>query len=187
MEVHETKLPGVLVIEPRVFGDARGYFKETWQRARYEAAGVTAEFVQDNLSRSRRGTLRGLHFQLRRPQGKLVQVFRGEVFDVAVDVRRGSPTFGRWDGTVLSETNHRQLYIPPGFAHGFYVLTDTADLFYKCTDYYDPHDERTLLWNDSAVAIDWPLAGEPILSDKDRRGTPLDALECYDGPGLTAR
>ena len=180
MEVHQTKLPGVLVIEPRVFGDARGYFKETWQRARYDSADVAAEFVQDNLSRSRQGTLRGLHFQLRRPQGKLVQVFRGEVFDVAVDVRRGSPTFGRWDGIVLSETNHRQLYVPPGFAHGFCVLSETADLFYKCTDYYDPQDERTLLWNDPAVAVEWPLAGAPVLSEKDQRGSPLDKLECYD-------
>ena len=180
MEVHQTKLPGVLVIEPRVFGDARGYFKETWQRTRYDAAGIAADFVQDNLSRSRQGTLRGLHFQLRRPQGKLVQVFRGEVFDVAVDVRRGSPTFGRWEGIVLSEANHRQLYIPPGFAHGFCVLSESADLFYKCTDYYDPQDERTLLWNDPAVAVEWPLAGAPLLSEKDQRGAPLDKLECYD-------
>ena len=179
MEIRQTTLPGVVVIEPRVFGDARGYFKETWQAGRYAAAGVDAAFVQDNLSRSRRGTLRGLHFQLRHPQGKLVQVFRGEVFDAAVDVRRGSPTFGRWEGTLLSETNHRQLYIPPGFAHGFYVLSETADLFYKCTNTYYPEDERTLLWNDPAVGIEWPLDGEPILSEKDRRGTPLAELECY--------
>ncbi|HUG89410.1 MAG TPA: dTDP-4-dehydrorhamnose 3,5-epimerase [Planctomycetaceae bacterium] len=180
MQIHKTALPGVLVFEPRVFGDARGYFKETWHRERYESAGVPGRFVQDNFSRSRQGTLRGLHFQRRHPQGKLVQVFRGEVFDVAVDVRRGSETFGRWDGIVLSETNHRQLYIPPGFAHGFCVLSETADVFYKCTAQYHPDDERTLLWNDPAVAIEWPLAGEPVLSEKDRRGTPLADLECCD-------
>jgi dTDP-4-dehydrorhamnose 3,5-epimerase len=182
MDVCQTALPGVVIIQPRVFGDARGYFKETWQRERYAAAGLALDFVQDNVSRSRRGTLRGLHFQLRHPQGKLVQVFEGEVFDVAVDVRRDSPTFGRWDGTLLSADNHRQLYIPPGFAHGFCVLSETADLFYKCSDYYHPEDERTLLWNDPGVGIDWPLEDAPLLSDKDRRGTPLADLECYGPP-----
>jgi dTDP-4-dehydrorhamnose 3,5-epimerase len=180
MNVRTTDLPGVLLIEPPVFEDARGVFKEIWQKQRYLQAGVPGEFVQDNYSRSVRGVLRGLHFQLRRPQGKLVQAVRGEVFDVAVDLRRGSPTFGRWTGAVLSEANHRQLYIPPGFCHGFYVLSETADVLYKCTEYYDAQDERTLLWNDPDVGIAWPLEGEPIVSEKDRHGVPLAGLECYD-------
>jgi dTDP-4-dehydrorhamnose 3,5-epimerase len=177
MQIIPTTLSGLLAIQPRVFEDPRGFFKETYQKQRYVESGIPLEFVQDNYSRSQRGTLRGLHFQQQHPQGKLVQVFRGEVFDVAVDLRRGSPTFGRWEGMTLSESNHRQLYIPPGFAHGFYVLSDVAEFFYKCTDYYRPEDERTLLWNDADLAIRWPLDGEPILSTKDQKGKPLRDLE----------
>ena len=180
MQVHQTELPGVVRIEPRVFGDERGFFKETYEQRRYHDAGVPGEFVQDNCSRSRRGTLRGLHFQIQHPQGKLLQVFRGEIFDVAVDLRRNSPSFGRWVGEILSETNHRQLYVPPGFAHGFYVLSDVADVFYKCTDYYFPEHERSLLWNDPNVGVAWPLSDEPILSDKDRGGVPLADVESFE-------
>ena len=181
MQVHTTEIPGVLVIEPRVFEDARGFFKETYERNRYSEAGIGDEFVQDNISHSTRGTLRGLHYQIQHPQGKLVHVFFGEVFDVAVDVRRGCATFGRWVGVNLSAENHRQLYIPPGFAHGFYVLSDRAGLSYKCTDFYHPEHERTLIWNDSQVGIDWPLDREPLLSEKDARGLPLEEIECYEG------
>ena len=180
MQVHKTTLPGVLIVEPRVFEDARGFFVETWQQARYQQAGLPREFVQDNLSRSIRGTLRGLHYQIQHAQGKLVQVVRGEVFDVAVDLRRDSPGFGQWHGEILSDEDHRQLYIPPGCAHGFYVLSESADVCYKCTDSYFPAHERTLLWNDPQVAIDWPFVTEPLLSDKDRAGTPLAETECYD-------
>ncbi len=175
MKVIPTNLPGVVVIEPQVFGDQRGFFLETYQAERYRAAGITATFVQDNHSRSRRGVLRGLHFQLRHPQGKLVQVMRGEVFDVAVDIRRGSPTFGHWFGTVLSDENHRQLYIPPGFAHGFCVLSEVADFTYKCTDYYHPEDEGGVFWQDPAIGIDWPVA-EPLLSDRDKNQPMLAAI-----------
>jgi dTDP-4-dehydrorhamnose 3,5-epimerase len=178
VQVETTALPGVLVVEPRVFKDPRGYFLETFQKSRYAEAGLSREFVQDNLSRSARGTLRGLHYQLQHPQGKLVWVIRGEVFDVAVDLRRGSATFGRWVGIYLSETNHRQLYIPPGFAHGFCVTSDEADFAYKCTDYYHPEFERTVLWNDATLAIAWPVR-EPLVSDKDRRGVPLADAECF--------
>jgi dTDP-4-dehydrorhamnose 3,5-epimerase len=180
MQVQTTDLPGVCVIEPNVFEDGRGFFKETYQKFRYAEAGFAGEFVQDNLSRSSRGTLRGLHFQIKHAQAKLVQAFRGEIFDVAVDLRHDSPTFGKWFGIVLSENNHRQLFIPPGFAHGFCVLSDTAELFYKCTDFYHPEHERTLLWNDMDVSIDWPLETEPLLSDKDRQGTPLADLERFE-------
>ncbi len=180
MQVEETGLPGVILIEPRVFVDDRGFFKETYEKKRYADAGLVVDFVQDNLSRSVRNTLRGMHFQLGHPQGKLVQALRGEIYDVAVDVRRDSPQFGQWTGAVLSESNHRQLYIPPGFAHGFCVLSETADLFYKCTDSYHREEERTLLWNDAAVGIDWPVQGEPILSEKDQQATPLTELECYE-------
>ncbi len=178
MHVEPTALPGVMIVEPRVFNDPRGYFLETYQKARCTEAGLPQEFVQDNLSRSSRGTLRGLHYQIQHPQGKLVWVIRGEVYDVAVDLRRGSATFGRWVGVYLSEANHRQLYIPPGFAHGFCVTSDEADFAYKCTDYYHPEFERTVLWNDAALAIDWPVR-EPLVSDKDRRGVPLADAECY--------
>jgi len=179
MQVHETKLPGVVVLEPKVFADARGFFQEIYQKRRYAEAGIATEFVQDNYSRSARGTLRGLHFQIEQAQGKLVQCLRGEIFDVAVDLRRDSSTFGKWAGTRLSESNHLQMYIPPGFAHGFYVVSDLAEMYYKCGDYYYPEHERSLLWNDPAIGIEWPLDGEPILSNKDRAGTPLSSIECY--------
>jgi dTDP-4-dehydrorhamnose 3,5-epimerase len=180
MNVIPAQIPDVLIIEPRVFSDSRGFFKETYQRVRYAEAGITEEFVQDNISRSGRGTLRGLHFQIQHPQAKLVQVLSGRVFDVAVDLRRKSTHFGKWTGAELSDQNHRQLYIPAGFAHGFCVLSESADLFYKCTDFYFPEHDRTLLWNDPAIGVNWPLEGTPILSEKDRRGTPLASLECYD-------
>jgi dTDP-4-dehydrorhamnose 3,5-epimerase len=180
MQVHTTPLAGLLLIEPRVFGDARGCFLETFHAGRYAEHGVPTEFVQDNLSRSGRGTLRGLHYQRQHPQGKLVFVTHGAVFDVAVDLRRQSPTFGRWHGVELNDENRRQLYIPPGFAHGFCVLSETADFAYKCTDYYRPDDERTLLWNDPAVGVEWPEVEPRILSDKDRRGVPLSQADVYD-------
>ncbi|MDX8380550.1 MAG: dTDP-4-dehydrorhamnose 3,5-epimerase [Ghiorsea sp.] len=168
MKVNKTNLLDVLHIEPKVFGDARGFFLETYHKERYMAAGFPdVDFIQDNHSRSSKGVLRGLHFQLNNPQGKLVQVATGSVFDVAVDIRVGSPTFGQWYGAILSEENHHQLWIPPKFAHGFCVLSETADFCYKCTDYYHPEDEGGLLWNDSELAIDWPLK-EPLLSDKDK-------------------
>lgn len=172
MNVIETKLPGVVIIEPKVFGDARGYFMESFQAARYAEAGIAAPFVQDNLSFSRRGILRGLHLQNPRPQGKLVQVLQGEVFDVAVDVRVGSPTFGQWEGVMLSAENARQYYVPPGFAHGFVVTSDTALFAYKCTDYYMPQSELSILWNDPDIGIDWPIV-EPQLSGKDAAGLRL--------------
>lgn len=174
MNVIETALPGVLIIEPQVFGDARGFFVETYNEARYQDAGIAERFVQDNHSRSQRGVLRGLHYQVQRPQGKLVWVERGEVYDVAVDVRAGSPTFGRWAGCLLDDTGHRQFYIPPGFAHGFLVLSDGADFVYKCTDFYDPTSEQGIAWDDPDIAIPWPLealrgvGGEVLLSAKDR-------------------
>tara|TARA_R110002167_G_scaffold30636_5_gene101245 strand:- start:123 stop:656 length:534 start_codon:yes stop_codon:yes gene_type:complete len=175
MRVIDTKLAGVKIIEPRVFGDARGFFLETFQADRYAEHGMTLPFVQDNHSRSGKGVLRGLHFQKTKPQGKLVRVVRGEVFDVAVDVRPGSPTFGQWQGVVLSDDNKRQYWIPPGLAHGFVVLSESADFEYKCTDYYDPSDEGCLLWNDPAVGIEWPVTS-PLLSAKDQQGLSLQAL-----------
>ena len=175
MRVIDTKLAGVKIIEPRVFGDARGFFLETFQADRYAEHGMTLPFVQDNHSRSGKGVLRGLHFQKTKPQGKLVRVVRGEVFDVAVDVRPGSPTFGQWEGVVLSDDNKRQYWIPPGLAHGFVVLSESADFEYKCTDYYDPSDEGCLLWNDPAVGIEWPVSA-PLLSAKDQQGLSLQAL-----------
>jgi dTDP-4-dehydrorhamnose 3,5-epimerase len=167
VKVTETGLPGLLLVEPRVFGDERGFFLETWHAERYGKAGVEAAFVQGNRSRSARGVLRGLHYQLGRPQGKLVEVVRGEVFDVAVDIRRGSPTFGEWRGFTLSDGNHLQLYIPEGFAHGFCVLSETADFAYLCTDYYAPEEERGIRWDDPDLAIIWP-EGAPTVSEKDR-------------------
>ncbi len=175
MNVIETDLPGVLVVEPDVFGDPRGFFMESWNRTRYEEAGLLAEFVQDNLSFSARGVLRGLHFQNPNPQGKLVSVLQGEVFDVAVDIRVGSPTFGQWVGVSLSSDNKRQLYVPEGFAHGFVVTSDTALFSYKCTDYYNPQAEGYVLWNDRELGIDWPV-DEPILSVKDRAALPLKEI-----------
>jgi dTDP-4-dehydrorhamnose 3,5-epimerase len=180
MEVKQTKLPGVLIIQPRVFGDQRGFFLETFSSERYAEHGITGPFVQDNWSRSRRGVLRGLHYQLRQTQGKLVQVLRGEIFDVAVDVRRSSPTFGQWAGTTLSEQNKRQFWIPPGFAHGFVVLSEEADFVYKCTDYYAPAHERTLIWNDPTVGIEWPHSTAPQLSEKDRAGKLLQDVDVFE-------
>ena len=180
MKVIETELPGVVIVEPAVYGDARGFFKEIWQGRRYGEVGIDLEFVQDNLSRSSARTLRGLHYQIPHAQGKLVQALAGEVFDVAVDLRRGSATFGHWTGVSLSESNHRQMYVPPGFAHGFCVVSETADVLYKCTDFYFPESERTLLWTDPSIGIEWPLTGEPILSEKDQNGVPLAETRTYD-------
>lgn len=179
MKFQRTELPDVVLIEPTIFRDDRGFFMETYHRQRFVEGGIDAVFVQDNLSRSTRGTVRGLHFQIQQAQGKLVHVLAGEIFDVAVDLRRSSPTFGRWVGVTLSENNRRAVYIPPGFAHGFCVVSETADVFYKCTDFYAPQHERTLLWNDPVVGVDWPVPGEPILSEKDRHGQPLSDVECY--------
>jgi dTDP-4-dehydrorhamnose 3,5-epimerase len=173
MNVRKTDLPGVLLIEPKVLGDSRGFFCETFQAARYAQAGIGGPFVQDNLSRSVHRTLRGLHFQEPRPQGKLIQVLRGTVYDVAVDVRRGSATFGRWFGIELTEAQPLQLWIPPGFAHGFCVLSDSADFFYKCTAFYAPEAERCIAWNDPRIGIRWPVT-DPILSAKDREAPALD-------------
>ena len=183
MQIVDTALSDVKILEPKVFGDDRGFFLESWNRRAFEALGLPGVFVQDNHSRSARGVLRGLHYQIRRPQGKLVRVTSGAVFDVAVDLRRDSPEFGRWTGTVLSAENRRQFWVPPGFAHGFLVLSDTADFQYKCTEYYAPEHERSLAWDDADVGIDWPLAaGEaPLLSAKDREATALAACEVYDG------
>ena len=168
MKVIHSKLKGCVIIEPQVFGDERGFFLETFQAARYEQeAGIDLVFVQDNHSRSASRVLRGLHFQKTKPQGKLVRVVRGEVYDVALDIRKGSPTFGEWEGVILSEDNKKQFWVPPGFAHGFVVLSDTADFEYKCTDYYDPSDEGSILWSDPDLDISWPIA-DPLLSAKDQ-------------------
>ena len=167
MKISHSKLKGCVIIEPRVFGDDRGFFLETFQAARYkQEAGIDLPFVQDNHSRSARGVLRGLHFQKTKPQGKLVRVVRGEVYDVAVDIRKGSATFGEWEGVILSEENKKQFWVPTGFAHGFVVLSDTADFEYKCTDYYDPSDEGSILWSDPDLNIPWPITN-PVLSTKD--------------------
>jgi dTDP-4-dehydrorhamnose 3,5-epimerase len=168
MKIHPTEIAGPLIIEPDVFGDARGFFLETWNQTRYSAAGVPAQFVQDNLSFSRRGTLRGLHFQNPHPQGKLVYVLQGEVFDVAVDLRIDSPTFGRWVGVTLSAENKRQFWVPAGFAHGFCVTSETALFAYKCTAAYNPQTDRGLRWNDPQLAIAWPVE-DPMLSAKDQQ------------------
>jgi dTDP-4-dehydrorhamnose 3,5-epimerase len=172
-------LPDVVLIDPQVHGDERGFFMETWHRARFAAAGITADFVQDNYSVSRRGTLRGLHYQLRHTQGKLVRVMFGEVFDVAVDVRRSSASFGGWVGAHLSAANKQCMWIPPGFAHGFLVLSETADFHYKCTDYYDPDSEHAIRWDDPAIGIQWPLSPDvPLLvSPKDRAARALSDAE----------
>jgi dTDP-4-dehydrorhamnose 3,5-epimerase len=175
MNVVTCDISGLLVFEPKVFGDSRGFFMETWNQRRYREAGLEADFVQDNISFSRRGTLRGLHFQSPHSQGKLLQVLQGEVFDVAVDLRRQSPTFGRWHGLVLSAENKRQFYIPPAFAHGFLVLSETALFNYKCTEFYSPKDEMTLRWDDPQVGVDWPDK-KPLLSEKDAKGLCLRDL-----------
>ena len=178
MKVIEGGLKGLLIIEPTVMEDSRGCFYETFHQRKYSESGLPGSFVQDNFSRSVRGTLRGLHFQEPNAQGKLVMVFEGEVFDVAVDIRRGSPTFGRWFGTQLSSKNRRQLYIPPGFAHGFCVVSDQASFVYKCTALYSPTDEHGILWNDPALDIRWPEA-HPILSAKDATSKPLADMLSY--------
>lgn len=172
MMIVETKIPGLIIIEPKVFGDNRGFFLETWNKERYRTAGIPEDFVQDNVSLSRRGVLRGLHFQNPHRQGKLVYVLQGDVFDVAVDIRLGSPTFGQWVGIALSAENKLQLYIPRGFAHGFCVTSETALFVYKCTDFYNQGAEGCILWNDPALGIDWPVLA-PELSAKDREGIPL--------------
>ena len=180
MRATPTALPDVLLIEPRVFGDSRGFFFESYnQRAFRDLAGVDVQFVQDNHSRSSRNVLRGLHYQLRQPQGKLVRVAVGVIFDVVVDLRRSSPRFGKWVGQRLSAENKRMLWIPPGFAHGFLALSDFAEMLYKTTDYYAPEHERCVLWSDPDIGIEWPLAGVPVVSDKDGRGVALKLAETY--------
>lgn len=186
MNVIPTRIPDVLVLEPRVFEDRRGYFMETYHRRRYDDAGIHRTFVQDNLSFSSKGVLRGLHFQVTRPQAKLVQALTGSVFDVVVDIRRGSPTFGHWIGEILSAENRRQMFIPEGFAHGFLVLSDTAHFLYKCSDFYAPEDEAGLLWSDPDIAISWPPS-DPVVSEKDRRYPrlfefPVDRLPLWKAP-----
>lgn len=178
MKIISTEIPDVKIIEPEVFGDERGFFMETWQQKKFEdlVTGYPTQFVQDNHSKSKKGILRGLHYQTQNTQGKLVRVVKGEVFDVAVDIRKNSPTFGKWVGVFLSETNKHQLWVPEGFAHGFYVTSDEAEFVYKCTDYYNPAFERSIVWNDKTLNIDWPLKGEPLLSDKDRKG--FDFIGC---------
>jgi dTDP-4-dehydrorhamnose 3,5-epimerase len=182
MRAIPTALPGVMLVEPVVHRDSRGFFLETYHERRYREAGIAATFVQDNHSRSGRGTVRGLHFQVRRPQGKLVRAVAGEMFDVAVDIRRGSPTFGRWVGARLSSENFRQIYVPPGFAHGFCILSDVGEVEYKCTELYDAEDELGVAWNDPQIGIEWPLA-EPLLSAKDKAAPRLaevmDRLPVY--------
>jgi len=181
MEFTPTRLPGVVLVTPRVFSDARGWFAETWQARAFADAGIDATFVQDNLGASHRAVLRGLHYQVRCAQGKLVRAASGEIFDVAVDVRRSSPTFGRWVGEILSATNHRMLYVPPGFAHGYLVLSDHAEVAYKVTDVYAPEHERVVAWNDPAIGITWPATGvAPVLSARDADAPPLAAAECFD-------
>jgi dTDP-4-dehydrorhamnose 3,5-epimerase len=191
MRIQDTALPGALIIEPKVFGDPRGYFLESYHRDRYRDAGMDLDFVQDNLSRSRQGTLRGLHFQNPHPQGKLVYVLEGEVFDVAVDVRADSPTFGVWVGVTLSGENKRQFYVPPGFAHGFCVTSETALFAYKCTDRYAPECECSILWCDEEIGIDWPVR-DPLLSEKDKvaprlRDIPRERLIFPASEAATAR
>lgn len=179
MKVTPLALPEVLLIEPRVHGDERGFFYESWNRRAFAQAGIDVDFVQDNHSRSRRGVLRGLHYQIEHAQGKLVRATLGEVFDVVVDLRRSSPNFGRATGLALSAANKRMLWVPPGFAHGFVVVSDEAEFLYKTTDFWYPEHERTLLWNDPALAIAWPLPGEPIVAAKDAAGLPLASAETY--------
>jgi dTDP-4-dehydrorhamnose 3,5-epimerase len=180
MNVIKTSIPDVLIIEPKVFGDSRGFFYESFnQKVFHQATGLDINFVQDNHSRSTKGVLRGLHYQIQQPQGKLVCVVKGTVFDVAVDIRKSSPTFGLWIGAELSEENHRQMWIPAGFAHGFLVLSEYADFLYKTTDYYAPEYERCILWNDPALGIKWPISEEPQLSEKDRQGQLLANAEIF--------
>ncbi|MFT6296468.1 MAG: dTDP-4-dehydrorhamnose 3,5-epimerase [Glaciecola sp.] len=181
MKIAKTAIPEVLVFEPTVHGDSRGYFMETFRLDHFVDAGDALNFVQDNQSKSSQGTLRGLHYQLNFPQGKLVRVLAGEVFDVAVDIRKNSSTFGQWVGELLSAENNKQLWVPPGFAHGFYVTSDSAELSYKCTEYYHPEDDHSLLWNDSSIAIEWPLVSDsPLLSDKDNNAKTLQQAAIFE-------
>jgi len=180
----ETSLKDVVVLEPKVFGDARGFFFEAYNETAFRELGLPTRFVQDNQSGSRKGVLRGLHYQLKQPQGKLVRVLQGEIFDVAVDMRRGSAQFGRWFGVTLSAENRKMLWIPPGFAHGFLVTSEFAEVAYKASDFYAPEHERSLLWNDPAIGIEWPLDAEPTLSAKDAAGVPLAQAETYADPTL---
>ena len=181
MKIIKTEIPDVLIIEPKVFGDERGFFYESFNKKNFEeATGVTAEFVQDNHSKSAKGVLRGLHYQIKQPQGKLVRVVSGEVLDVAVDIRKSSSTFGRWVGTVLSEDNKRQLWMPEGLAHGFVVLSDTAEFLYKTTDYYAPEFERCIRWDDADLSIDWQFSGEPLVSDKDAKGVTFKEADVFE-------
>lgn len=180
MNVKKTKIPDVLLIEPKVFGDERGFFLESYNQKSFEEFGLQQNFVQDNHSRSARNVLRGLHYQLGRPQGKLIRVVAGAIWDVAVDIRRCSPTFGQWAGEELSSDNKRIFWIPEGFAHGFIVISDSADVLYKATDFYAPSCERSLLWNDPQLGIPWPLSGEPLLSQKDRAGISFSQAELFE-------
>jgi dTDP-4-dehydrorhamnose 3,5-epimerase len=180
MEFIPTKIPDVILIEPKIFGDERGFFLETYRENKFVEAGISANFVQENHSSSQNGVLRGLHYQIRQPQGKLVRVIAGEIWDIAVDIRRSSPTFGQWVGIILSAENKRQLWIPAGFAHGFYVLSEHAEVTYKVTDYYAPEFERTILWNDPHLAIDWKISIPPILSQKDLSGKLLKESELFE-------
>jgi dTDP-4-dehydrorhamnose 3,5-epimerase len=179
MKVLPSGLPGALIIEPKVFGDARGFFLESWNERAFSAAGITGPFVQDNHSRSARNVLRGLHYQIKQPQGKLVRVVSGEVFDVFVDLRRSSAAFGKWESVTLSSQNKRMLWVPPGFAHGFLVTSDYAEVLYKVTDYWAPEHERTLAWNDATLNVKWPLSAAPTLSEKDSNGVSLGEAETY--------
>lgn len=181
MKFTPTRIPEVVLIEPQVFGDHRGFFMETWHQKDFAEAGIDLPFVQDNHSRSTQGILRGLHYQIKHPQGKLVRVIRGEVFDVAVDIRRGSPTFGKWVGEILSEGNKLMMWVPPGFAHGFYVISEAAEFVYKCTDFYAPQHERSILWSDPQLSIDWPLKDDaaPILSEKDANAVLLKDADTF--------
>ena len=181
MKITPTKIPDVLIIEPKVFGDERGFFFESFNKKAFEeVAGITADFVQDNHSKSARGVLRGLHYQIKQPQGKLVRVCSGEVLDVAVDIRKSSATFGQWVGVTLSADNKRQLWIPPGFAHGFIVLSETAEFLYKTTDYYAPEHERCIRWNDDELAIDWQYSEEPLVSEKDAKGSSFKEADFFE-------
>ena len=180
MDIIKTKIPDVLIVEPKVFGDDRGFFMESFNEKTFrEKTGVEANFVQDNHSRSSKNVLRGLHYQIKQPQGKLVRVVSGEVYDVAVDIRKSSPTYGQWVGCLLTEANKKQFWVPAGFAHGFVVLSDTADFLYKTTDYYAPEYERSILWNDPSLNIDWKITGAPILSAKDKSAATLENAEVF--------
>ena len=183
MKFISTEIPGVIIVEPDVFGDHRGFFMESWHAEKFAEAGIDAQFVQDNHSRSNQGILRGLHYQIEQPQGKLVRVLSGEVFDVAVDLRRDSPTFGKWFGMTLNDTDKKMLWVSPGFAHGFYVVSEQADFFYKCTELYAPEYERAIRWDDPDLAIDWPIASgqEPVLAPKDAAAKSFKDAEVYEG------